>query len=154
MWITRRTDYATRVLLMLALTGAGQLRTIHELAAATGAPMGVLQHLVHELRNAQLVRLERGRSGGYGLARPAREITLGAVVRLMQGPVLPLWCTDEGSWSLCDMAPGCSLQQTWGEVRDVVTTLLEDTTFEQLAARAGGAWQPVELVGIRERPDG
>ena len=146
MWITRRTDYATRAVLALALADDGRPRKIQELADATATPTSVLEQVLPQLRSAGIVRSERGPSGGYRLNHRPEEITLGKVVRLIQGPLAPIACATRHEPELCAMALGCSLQETWSAVRDATIAIIDDTTFADLAARASGRWvQPVEL---------
>ena len=66
MWISRRTDYATRALLALALDGGGPMK-LEELARRTGAPQSVLEQVMPVMRSAGIVRSERGPLGGYRL---------------------------------------------------------------------------------------
>ena len=140
MWINRRTDYATRAVLALALADDGRPHKLHELAEATSTPVTVLEQLLPQLRAAGIVRSERGPAGGYRLNHPAGEITLGRVVRLIQGPLAPIACATRHDPEGCPMQLGCSLQETWTAVRDATIAILDATTFADLAARAGGRW--------------
>ena len=157
MWITRRTDYATRAVLALALDPDGQARKMHELAEATGTPVNVLEQVLPQLRGAGIVRSERGPSGGYRLNHPPEDITLGKVVRVIQGPLAPISCATRHEPEPCSMEIGCSLRETWEEVRDATIAILDATTFADLAARAGGRWRepmPVALPTRTGSPDG
>ena len=89
MWVSRRTDYATRALLALALDGGGPMK-LEELARRTGAPQSVLEQLMPTMRTAGIVRSERGPPGGYRLNKEPEEITLERVVRLFQGQLAPI----------------------------------------------------------------
>jgi Rrf2 family protein len=89
MWVSRRTDYATRALLALALDGGGPMK-LEELAHRTGAPQSVLEQLMPTMRTAGIVRSERGPAGGYRLNKTPEEITLERVVRLFQGQLAPI----------------------------------------------------------------
>jgi Rrf2 family protein len=140
MWITRRTDYATRAVLALALAGDDRPRKIHEIASRTSTPVSVLEQLMPQLRGAGIVRSERGPSGGYRLNHPPEEITLGRVVRMVQGPLAPISCATRHEPEPCPMEVGCALQETWAEVRDATIAILDRTTFADLAARSGGRW--------------
>jgi Rrf2 family protein len=140
MWINRRTDYATRAVLALALADGGHLHKLQELAATTRTPVTVLEQLLPQLRAAGIVRSERGPTGGYRLNHPPEEITLGRVVRLIQGPLAPISCATRHGPEPCPMELGCSLQETWMAVRDATIAILDSTTFADLAARAGGRW--------------
>lgn len=145
MWITRRTDYATRAVLALALAGDDQPHKLQELAEATATPVTVLEQVLPQLRTGGIVRSERGPSGGYRLNHPPEEITLSRVVRLIQGPLAPISCATRHEPEPCAMELGCSLQATWAEVRDATIAILEATTFADLAARASGRWTDVAL---------
>ena len=78
MWVSRRTDYATRAVLALALDGGGPVK-LEELARRTGAPQSVLEQVMPTMRTAGIVRSERGPAGGYRLNKEPAEITLDAV---------------------------------------------------------------------------
>ena len=126
---------------------------LQELADRTATPLTVLEQLLPQLRAAGIVRSERGPAGGYQLNHPPEEITLGRVVRLIQGPLAPIACATRSDAESCPMELGCSLQATWSAVRDATIAILDSTTFADLAARASGRWTdpvPVSLAG--ERP--
>jgi Rrf2 family protein len=145
MWINRRTDYATRAVLALAMADDGQPHKLQELADATSTPITVLEQLLPQLRAAGIVRSERGPTGGYRLNHPPGDITLGRVVRLIQGPLAPIACATRHDPEGCPMELGCSLQETWSAVRDATIAILDATTFADLAARAGGRWVDVAV---------
>lgn len=148
MWVSRRTDYATRALLVLALEGGGPLK-LETLARRTAVPQSVLEQVMPVLRTAGLVRSERGRSGGYRLNHDPEEITLERVVRLFQGPLAPISCATRHNPEPCPMMLGCTLRDVWAEVRDATIALLGGVTFADLAARAGGAWvDPSQIVPV------
>ena len=74
MWVSRRTDYATRAILALSLEGGGPLK-LEELARRTAVPQSVLEQVMPTMRTAGIVRSERGPSGGYRLNKDPEEIT-------------------------------------------------------------------------------
>lgn len=140
MWVSRRTDYATRAVLALTLEGGGSLK-LEELAARTGAPQSVLEQVMPTLRTAGIVRSERGPAGGYRLNNPPEEITLERVVRLFQGQLAPIGYATRRNPDSCPKFVAESLRDAWGEVRDATIEILERTTFADLARSAGGKWQ-------------
>lgn len=140
MWVSRRTDYATRALLALALEGGGPLK-LEELARRTGAPQSVLEQVMPTLRTAGIVRSERGPAGGYRLNKAPAEITLERVVRLFQGQLAPIGYATRRSPDRCPKFVARSLRPAWAEVRDATIEVLERTTFADLAKRAGGKWR-------------
>jgi Rrf2 family protein len=140
MWIARRTDYATRALLALALAPGSEPVKLHAIAERTHVPASVLEQVMLQLRNAGMVRSERGPEGGYRLNKKPAEITFESVVRLFQGPLAPISCATRRNPEPCPMMIGCSLREVWEEVRDATIQILERTTFATLAERAGGVW--------------
>jgi Rrf2 family transcriptional regulator, cysteine metabolism repressor len=141
MWISRRTDYATRALLALALAPGNDPVKLQVISQRTQVPTSVLEQVMLQLRNDGIVRSERGPEGGYRLNKDPAEITLEHVVRLFQGPLAPISCATRKNPEPCPMTIGCSMREVWEEVRDATIAILERTTFAQLAERAGGPWR-------------
>jgi Rrf2 family protein len=147
MWISKRTDYATRAVLALALADGETPMKLEELARRTAVPHSVLEQIMPTMRNAGIVRSERGAQGGYRLNRPAKEITLERIVRLFQGQLAPIGCATRSHTEPCVMSVECSLRFMWQEVRDAIIEILAGTTFADLANRAGGPWRDPQLIG-------
>ena len=135
MWVSRRTDYATRAILALAVADGGPLK-LADIADAVDAPRSVLEQVMPTLRTAGLVRAERGPAGGYRLNRPAEEITLERVVRLFQGQLAPIGYATRRNPDPSPEIVAHSLRETWAEVRDATIDILARTTFADLAKRA------------------
>jgi Rrf2 family transcriptional regulator, cysteine metabolism repressor len=146
MWISKRTDYATRAVLALAVADADVPIKLEELARRTAVPQSVLEQVMPTLRTAGIVRSERGANGGYRLNRSPEEITLERVVRLFQGQLAPIGCATRTQPEPCPMTLECSLRFIWEEVRDATIAILARTTFADLAARAGGAWRDLSTA--------
>ena len=147
MWISKRTDYATRAVLALALADTETPMKLEELARRTAVPRSVLEQVMPTLRSAGVVRSERGAHGGYRLNRPPKEITLERVVRLFQGQLAPIGCATRSHPEPCTMSVECSLRFVWEEVRDATIKTLAGITFGDLAKRAGGPWRNPQLIG-------
>ena len=136
--LPRRTDYATRVVLALAVDDGGPLK-LDEIAEATEAPRSVLEQLMPTLRTARIVRSTRGPGGGYSLIPPAEEITLQHVVSLVQGQLAPIGYAARHRPDPSPALVAGSLRPIWEEIRDATTTILERTTFADLARAAKNA---------------
>ena len=147
MWITRKTDYATRAVLALALDD-GQALNAEELARRVVVPESFMKQILMRLRDAGVLRSERGPSGGYRLNHDPSDITLERVVRIFQGQLAPIECATRHEPESCPMQVACSLQAVWAEVRDVTIAILERTTFADLAAGAGGRWVDPSLPPV------
>src|SRR6266511_2839767 len=140
MWVSRRTDYATRAVLALALADGGPMK-LEDLARRTAVPQSVLEQVMPVMRTAGIVRSERGPYGGYRLNRPPEEITLERVVRLFQGQLAPIGYATRRHLDSCPKFVADSLREAWGDVRDATIEILERTTFADLAKQAGGRWK-------------
>jgi Rrf2 family transcriptional regulator, cysteine metabolism repressor len=147
MWVSRRTDYATRAVLALTLEGGGPLK-LDELARRTAVPQSVLEQVMPTMRTAGIVRSERGPTGGYRLNKRPEEITLERIVRLFQGQLAPISCATRHNPEPCPMTIGCTLREVWEEIRDATIQLLGQATFADLAARAGGPWTDPSLLTV------
>jgi Rrf2 family protein len=135
MWISKRTDYATRAVLALALEQSGEAVKLEQLAERTEVPASVLEQVMPTLRSAGIVRSERGAHGGYRLNKPPAEISLERVVRLFQGPLAPIGYATRRQPDPCPEMVARSLRPTWAEVRDATIDILERTSFAELAGR-------------------
>ena len=142
MWISKRTDYATRAVLALALAPGGGPLKMREIAERTQVPESLLEQILGQLRGAGIVRSERGPQGGYRLNHAPEELSLERVVRLFQGPLAPIACATRSEPESCPMEVGCTLRDAWREVRDATIAILERKSFAELARRAGGPWAP------------
>ncbi len=83
-----------------------------------------LEQLIAPLRNAMLVKSVRGAYGGYMLAKEAKEITAGDIIRVLEGPISPVEVMD-------DEEP--AKRNLWIKIRDAVKDVLDNTTLEDLA---------------------
>jgi Rrf2 family protein len=134
-WISRRTDYATRAVLVLAVADGGPLK-IGEIAKRGDIPQSVLEQVLPVMRTAGLVRSERGPHGGYRLNHAPGDITLERVVRVFQGQLAPIGYATRQSPDPCPELVERALLPTWVDVRDATIEILGRTTFAELAERA------------------
>lgn len=141
MWVSRRTDYATRAVLALALARRDEPVTLEELSRRTQVPASMLEQVMPVMRRDGIVRSQRGRYGGYLLNHPPADITLERVVRLFEGQLAPIDCATRSNPEPCPMDHGCSLRDVWADVRDLVLERLGSTTVADLARDSGGPWR-------------
>jgi Rrf2 family protein len=147
MRLSSKGDYATRVLLELSVAEGPNALSVHELASRTGISAKYLEQIMMRLRAAQLVRSHRGVNGGYELARDPREVTVGEVIRVMDGPLAPSPCASQTAHVpcpayRCPTETGCVLRGLWLDVRDAISGVLDSTTFADLAQRQRTAKRP------------
>lgn len=129
--ITRRTDYAIRMLMEVARTG-GDPVSVRDLADTQGVPYAFARSIQRELVDAGFVTAHRGVAGGIALARPAAEITLLDVIESMQGPISCSVCTRDPDW--CARLGGCDIHRVWREADEMVRRYLEERDLAGLIA--------------------
>ncbi len=106
--------------------------TIWDIAKAQRVPRRYLEGILNQLRKGGLLEAQRGRSGGYRLAKEAGEITVGEVVRLIDGPILAVVCVEEAKAADCPMREGCVFLPTWQKVQQAIDQALDSTDFDHL----------------------
>jgi Rrf2 family protein len=127
--ISAKTDYAVRALLMLA-AHSPDLVKVDVLTAQQGLPRKFVEAILSELRRAGLVRSQRGPDGGYALARPAGEITVGAVIRVVDGPLAEVRGLRPHETAYT--GPAEHLPDIWVAMRASLRAVLDETTLEQV----------------------
>lgn len=130
MRLTRYTDYAMRVLLYLGRQ-PDRLCSIAEIARAYGISQNHLMKVINDLVNAGWLASTRGRAGGIRLARPAEQISLGAVIRHTEADFDLVGC---GS---CIIAPACGLTLVLDEAMEAFLAVLDRQTLADVLARRG-----------------
>lgn len=99
--LTRKAKYALKALIYLAQFQPGASIGIEEIAVAQNVPKKFLSAILCELRNAGLVESKKGKGGGYTLAQPSNAISVGAVVRLIEGTLAPIRCASQKCFEPC-----------------------------------------------------
>jgi len=139
MQLNRLTDYAVVILGQMARHedrhggrhgGPGVVSAIG-LAEATGFPLPTVQKVLKQLGKAGLVVSQRGVGGGYQMASPASEITVGDVVTAMQGPIMLTACV-EGAEDPCACASHCPLAGNWNRVNEAIRAAFDSVTLEEM----------------------
>ncbi len=144
--ISAKVDYALRALVTLAaVEPAG--RTADELANEQGLPVRFLRTILDDLRRAGMVNSQRGTDGGYRLARPAAEITIGEVLRRLDGPLAEV--RGMRPETAVYVGPAEHLQQVWVAVRACLRDVLDEVSIEQVAAGK----LPARVSELIDRPD-
>lgn len=130
--ISQKAKYALKALLALARAPTGRPLAIREVAARETIPQSFLEQILIELRRAGFVESRRGKDGGYLLARPAGDIRLGQVLRLVDGPLAPLPCLSRTAYRRCpdcsDEA-ACTVRRIFAEAYDATVTVMDRTTL-------------------------
>ena len=131
MRISAKEDYAVRAALELALADGGPLKR-EQISEAQEIPLAFLQNILMELRHAEIVEAQRGRDGGFRLARPAAQVTVAEVVRAVSGPLATVRGTRPQSIEYNAHAE--PLQAVWVALRTNIRAILDHVTLADLAA--------------------
>jgi Rrf2 family protein len=129
--ITRRTDYATRILLELARPPEGQRLSARALGSLADVPYPFARSIVTELAAAGLVEARRGPHGGVALARPAAEITLYDVVVATEGGVCLNPCVSDPAG--CRRSAQCGAHDVWARAGALLSAFLASKDLATLA---------------------
>jgi len=134
MKITFKGDYALKAVLDLSLHYNRDLVTGHDLAQRIDAPVKFLEQVLLDLKKGGFVESRRGNIGGYALSRPPEEITVGEVVRFIEGPIEPISCVKE-KYSNCRDINRCVLKQLWQKVYQATSDIVDNVNFRELASQ-------------------
>ena len=132
--LTMKAKYALRALSTLARHAPERLLA-RKIAVDAGVPEKFLEAILVELRNANLIETRRGAAGGHALARGADLITIGDIVRVIDGPIAPLRCASVTAYKPCDECidpQHCALRYLMGDVRDAMSSVIDNRSLQQL----------------------
>ncbi len=134
MVLSSRGKYATRALLDLCLHTEEGPVPIQCIAARQNIPLKYLEQILLSLKHHGFVNSRKGPGGGYLLAKPPQAITLGAVVRAIEGPLAPISCASVSGYAECGCPEPatCGLRIAWKEARDALAAVLDGTNFAQI----------------------
>ncbi len=137
MKITKKGEYALRLLLVLA-TNYEQKKTVtlHQIAEEENLPIKFLEQIMMPLKRARIVRSEKGKYGGYALSRPPREITLGEVVRVIDGPLAPILTAAEIEKRIRNNNRHAGLYATFLDVRNAIAEILDKKTLADVLEKS------------------
>ena len=134
MKISTKGRYGVRAILELSLRyGSGPVM-VREISESQEISERYLEHILNTLRTSGLLISTRGAKGGYELAKPPSEITLGEIVRTLEGPLDVVSCTGDYE---CKRMVKCATFNVWKEVKEKIENVLNSITLEKLAEQQG-----------------
>jgi Rrf2 family protein len=125
MRISARADYAVRAVVELAVASPARVK-MDSIATAQGIPPKFLEQIMSDLRRSGLVVSRRGAEGGYTLAHPPSEVTIGDVIRAVEGPLA--WVRDERPGAVEYQGSAAPLKDVWIAVRAALRSVLDHVT--------------------------
>lgn len=135
MKISTKGRYALRLMLDLALNDSGDYVPIKSISERQGISRKYLEQLVSVLNRAGYVKSIRGAQGGYKLARPAEEYTVGMILRLIEGDLVPVACmADEPNQ--CERSESCVTLEVWKRLDEAIRGVVDNITLADLVEKS------------------
>lgn len=147
MKISKKGEYALKALVELAINyDRGEAVTlVNEIVERNNIPAQYLEQILLSLKNGGIVTSKRGVGGGYSLSRSPEYISLGEVIRIVEGPLAPLNCVSVKAHVACPEESTCGLYSVMREVRDAIANILDNISLKNIAKRT---------LSLREKKQG
>src|SRR3972149_1660920 len=138
MRLSTRSKYGLRALMDMAARSDENATRLKDLAKRNNIPVKFLEQIFLALRNSGVVHSQVGAHGGYTLARPATQITLGEVIRVLDGTIAPVSCTSQIAYEKCSCPDErtCPLRVSMNQVRDAIVAVVDNTTLADAVLKA------------------
>ena len=154
MRLSKRGEYGLRAMIVLA--GIPQpgaplpVVQIKEISEREKIPGKYLEQILLSLKNAGLLHSKMGVGGGYYLAKPPSEITLGQIFRVLDGPLAPIRCVSQMAYEPCGCPDEqtCGLRLVMGDVRSAISSILDHTSLADVSKRQEAARQQIGKQGL------
>jgi Rrf2 family protein len=132
--ISQKAKYAFKALAQLAAQAPGESVQIEEIATEAAIPRKFLEHILLDLKRKGIVASRRGRAGGYVLIKRPDELTIGAILRAIDGPIAPLPCISRTAYRRCsDCADEktCVVRRLFADTYTATLLLMDGTTLSE-----------------------
>jgi len=147
--ISKRTQYGLKAMQILARRYREGPVMIGSIAREESIPLKFLEAILLDLKSHGLLESKLGRKGGYRLSRPPSSMTVGSIIRMMEGPLAPIPCASETAYrpcAECKDIEGCGTRIVMREVRDAISGVLDRTTLADMLRKAESA-RPARPTG-------
>lgn len=132
MRLSTKGRYGLRAVVDLAVHGTECAVSINSIALRQGLSESYLEQLIAKLKKAGIVNSIRGTNGGYRLAKPASEITVGDILRALEGQLSVAKCPDNHE---CDKYDSCVTKYVWKRINDSINTVVDTMTLEEVISQ-------------------
>jgi Rrf2 family protein len=133
-------------MIALADIGVGEAMQIAELAQQEAIPKKFLEQILLDLKHHGLINSRRGKHGGYTLIKNPEEISIGRIVRLIEGPIAPLSCLSKMAYQPCEDCKDeatCRVRRVFAESYQATIAILERTTLQDALGGQSGQRTPI-----------
>ncbi|TLD42608.1 MAG: putative transcriptional regulator of sulfate transport, Rrf2 family [Candidatus Jettenia ecosi] len=136
MKLSKKSDYALRAMIYLAMNYQKGTLQIKEISAKERIPQKFLENILLTLRKVGILNSKMGLKGGYELARSPDLITLGEVIRALDGAIAPVNCVSKMAYKPCSEEVNCVIRSVMMDIRNAITDVLDTMTFADMCKRA------------------
>ena len=139
--MSKLTDYGIVLLTHMAMGAEGRVHTAQDLAEASGVPLPTASKILKQLARAGLVVSQRGRKGGYSLARSADDVSVADIICAIEGPIGITDCGTEVAGA-CSLEAICAARSRWGPISRAIALALGGVRLSAMRpgpARPAGA---------------
>lgn len=139
--LSQKTKYAVKAMIALADAGVGEAMQIGELAQQEAIPKKFLEQILLDLKHHGLINSRRGKHGGYTLIKNPEEISIGRIVRLIEGPIAPLSCLSKMAYQPCEDCKDettCRVRRVFASSYEATVAVLESTTLQDALGNQSG----------------
>jgi Rrf2 family protein len=136
--LSSKAKYGLKAMVHLARREGEGTVLIADIARAECIPRKFLDVILLELKTRGLLSSKKGKGGGYALAQPAKAITVGDIVRVLDGPLAPVPCVSRQSYRRCDDCldeTACAVRMVMQDVRDAISNILDNTSLAEMSSR-------------------
>lgn len=142
MKLSTKSTYGLRAMLAIALAGSNGTVSIADISKTEGISVSYLEQLLNRLMHGGLIESVRGPKGGYKLSRLPKNITVGEIVKKLEGSIAPVHCikVDKKIRSVCKKENFCVPRIVWARLANAIDECLESITLEDLRSEAKKAW--------------
>ena len=143
MKLSKKSEYGLRALIELTKAYDRHALRRSEIAESQEIPMGFLETILLELKRAGILGSRPGAQGGYRLIKPPEDVSLGQVIRILDGPLAPIACVSQTAYQTCRDCPyseaqECPIQSVMFEVRKAIVNVLDRHTLQAFYDRGPG----------------
>lgn len=135
MKLSTKSRYAAEAMLYIALNDGNNPINLSQIASATGISEHYLAQIAFRLRKAGLLKTRRGTSGGFNLAVPAEQITIGKIMDAMEDSVVPVFCVDHLSQCESKTRDNCVTRSLWVSVAEEISSIVDSLSLAELKKR-------------------
>ena len=149
MKISTKGRYGLRAVIDIAQYSEIEPVSIHSIAARQGISEGYLEQLMVRLKKAEIITSIRGAGGGYVLSKEAEQISVGDVLRALEGSLQPVDCTAFSQEDSCQASGGCVTKYVWQRINESINQTVDEISLKQLVEESKSVKEPVSTAQMK-----